>query len=267
LIGIYLFRYFFILKAPYLSIGWSEISEHGKNQMGLYLAIVTPFIFWKNIYEKFSFYNLLSLLIHISAVLYTLSRGTWISLFASIVVATIIFLTKKEKLKINLNFIRNFFLGILIVAVLFFYFYSKLPFSDVFRLRLQSIFSLEDYANRRSISLRKEYIRTSIDYFAGNPLFGIGTSNFYGFTLFVNHNDYLQILCEQGIIGFVTFLGILFVILYCLFNVNIKEYESLSLINSSLSIILYFNFVNTYNVIIIYVIWSMLLRQNLRRKM
>jgi O-antigen ligase len=261
LLSLYLYHYYYELHAPFLSIEWKEITEHGKNQLGLYLAIVTPLIYWRVMYEKASFLYIMSLLIHLFSIYYSLSRGTWFSFFIGIIISLFLLFIKKVTISNNIIFIiKKNIIYLIIILGLLFYSYYYAPFKDVFQLRLQSLITLEDYANRKSISMRKSFINDSFEFFSQSPLIGIGTTNFYGKTGYVNHNDYLQVLCEQGLIGSIIFLCMLSIIVI---NILIFKYETwyeIALANSTINILIYLMFVNAYNTILIYVIFALLLK-------
>ena len=62
---------------------------------------------------------------------------------------------------------------------------------------------------------RVDLYELAIQAFYDNPILGIGIGNFIPYTKAYTsvHNTYLQVLCEQGIIGFLFFIT---PILYCL---------------------------------------------------
>ena len=71
--------------------------------------------------------------------------------------------------------------------------------------------SIQDFVVTKSINDegRDQLWNQAIDYFLQNPLTGIGWNNYKKiFTLRETHvhNIYLQLLCETGIIGFLSFI-------------------------------------------------------------
>lgn len=98
----------------------------------------------------------------------------------------------------------------------------SLPYT---RERIKLLFTYNEVAYDNSVNSRKEIWTAAIDVIQANPLFGTGTGDAEadliaayernGFKLGVEekynaHNQYLQILVETGIFGFLCFIGFLF---------------------------------------------------------
>ncbi len=76
---------------------------------------------------------------------------------------------------------------------------------------------MEELANLSTAALRMTYWRTGLRMAADRPLAGVGLGNFgaaypaYQYPgagdVTVAHNDYLQALCETGLLGFAAFIG------------------------------------------------------------
>jgi O-antigen ligase len=261
LLAVYIYHYFFELRAPYLSIEWNNLTEHGKNQLGFYLAVIFPFVYWKGIFEKFSILNIISVLTHAIAIFYSLSRGTWSSVFLGFIISLLLFFFKKKYNKERpVNIYAKIIFMVVIITVLAYYSYYLAPYKDIFQARLHSLLLLEDYAGRRSITMRKGFVENSIIFFNENPIVGIGTTNFYARTQYVNHNDYLQILCEQGIIGLTVFIFFIFIEFIIAISIKSFSWGYMALFNSMINIIIYLLFVNAYNVLLPYIIFAISLK-------
>lgn len=78
--------------------------------------------------------------------------------------------------------------------------------------------SVDNYNMGEDISSGRDLIyAVAIKMFLENPILGVGVGNFAnlsGLDIAV-HNTYLQVLCEQGIIGFTIYI---IPLLYCLFS-------------------------------------------------
>lgn len=98
----------------------------------------------------------------------------------------------------------------------------SLPYT---RERIKLLFTYNEVAYDNSVNSRKEIWTAAIDVIKANPLVGTGTGDAEadliaayernGFKLGVQekynaHNQYLQILVETGIVGFLCFIGFLF---------------------------------------------------------
>lgn len=94
--------------------------------------------------------------------------------------------------------------------------------------------SLMNYKVLDVTSGRTDLYRIAIALFKSNPLFGIGVGNFASVSGAKTdvHNTYLQVLCEQGIIGFIPYiLGIVSTIIY---TISILRNEDMSIEDRSI---------------------------------
>jgi len=256
LLLIYIYRSFFVLNLPYLTTHLDEISRQHRNQMGFYLALITPLVLWRYIYSGlFSLWSI-PIITHVFAVFYTMSRGMWISFFLSLIAILCLFIVKRVKWKL----VFSIFIGIVILGVMFSFFYFSDAYShtETFQQRVQGLLRLQDYGKEHSISERKIFIQKGIALFFDSPILGTGTSNFLAQFNYVSHNDYVQILYEQGILGIIIFLFMISLVIREIFRLKNDSWDTIGLKQSSLAIIFYLNFINAYKIIIVYVILALL---------
>jgi len=259
LLLIYIHHYLFVLRAPFLGIDW-EWSRSGKNQMGLYLTVMLPIVLWKNVLGKFFSIWLIPTIVHSFAVVYSMSRGTWSSLGLSLTIFLMILMFKKTKYKSRI--VLSTFIGISVFAMMFIVFSSSRIFTSIdktdFQHRVQTLKTMQDYGSESSITTRKDFIRKSLDFFYENPVLGIGTSNFYAISKHVSHNDYMQILGEHGLLGIIIFLLMLMPIIKEIFTRGNNLPEAIGLKQASLAIIIYLNFINAYDILMVHIIFALL---------
>lgn len=92
---------------------------------------------------------------------------------------------------------------------------------------------------------RKKYWELAIDIYNKNKLIGIGWGNFkeYSYTMYGKtadvHNNYLQLLCEMGIIGFLSFIMMALVNLFR--SIKIYSYIKIKEINFKYKTLLLFS--------------------------
>lgn len=246
---ILIIRYYFHFNSKYLGIILEYRTEAGKNQLALYLGIIFPIVL--NTYrERKNLFNLIYLFVHILAIIYVDSRGVLISLFLSYYFV-FVFFSKRYFIQI-----------ITILSIFLFFIYVTIYFKNNYSFIIEKINTynaITDIHLYRSDQMREILAAKSIYFFASAPFFGIGTNQFLSQVGYLTHNSFLQILCEQGIFGLTIFLLILLVVLLTVKNLFKKsnKYEK-SLLISSLVPIFYFNFINAYNLILIYIFWSLL---------
>ncbi len=193
------------------------------NVYGIFLVIVLPiclsFVFYfKNIFVKFVFLGIfMAGLINVA---FTMSRGSIISLLIAIYIMLIF---------IDRRFIVLGIIGLLILPFV-------LPQSLL--IRIMSIGNLKDSSSAYRISIYLATINMIKDFF----FTGVGLGSFkevyhiYAFSAsksFHTHNTYLMVFVEEGILGIITFLGIILfsskeIISYFINNKNKYRYLAIA---------------------------------------
>ena len=161
------------------------------------------------------------------------TRAVWLGMIVSLVLVTFYILLAGQRVGIS----SKFRAAILVAGLLFFaggtfYIFSTDAASDFsVAARLKSIFDPEASNNR----FRLNVWEASLQVWKDNPALGVGPGNWkikvqpvfhnYNFTkeqLNWNrpHNDFLWVLAEKGLIGFIAFLGMFAVALFYLFRVT-----------------------------------------------
>lgn len=259
LLMIYIYHHYFTLEAPYLAIQWDTVTRYGKNQLGLYLAITTPLVLWRYISGRLISIWIIPIAVHTFALIYTQSRGAWVSFLLSLIAVLLISareITKKKYIQ-SISVVAG--LSVILGGVAFIYYSDSIHFSVNVKQRVESILGNNYLSADRSISLRKHLIKKSINQFYENPIFGIGSYNFREMDRYNTHNDYLRIMVEQGMIGIAPFIFMVIIIIQNVFKNRGNSWEIMGLKQSCIVIILYMNFINAYNLSVIYVIYALLL--------
>lgn len=145
--------------------------------------------------------SLFCIVLSITTLIFTKSVGGWVILTSS---SVIFFLSAK---KLNIKTVFTIFLILLITV-------------GVFLLRSQgeSNFIKPSFSMAKRISYWKETINLIYRY----PLTGVGLGNFSLKETIFAHNSYLQIWAEVGLLGILSWLGIIFVFL----KNNLEELSS-----------------------------------------
>lgn len=226
LIGTSLGVFFALIFALYQRYGLGIMRVGGNEnpisfaQMVLILGFMSAFlpIFYKWDKKLAIMHVLLISIMAITAAALSQSRGPFLMLP---IFAWLIF--KAYGLSINWRYAAAFIIIIAIaIGVLL-----KQP-NDVLRLNegINDIEQIQAGNTQNSIGWRTEVWHAAIQLFKENPVFGVGKNRFtevqkanqlrFGTsdeaTKFHSHNDYLQILSEQGIFGAVVFFSFFYVI-------------------------------------------------------
>lgn len=184
-----------------------------------YIGVIVFEIIYKNRKQnitgvKITGRNMLSLLIGITALIMTGKRAHFV--FGSLAIAITVFIFSKSKLRILKATL--IVLSLLIIAILTFKYWSNIPTLSRIYDWICSLRNSDDLfilTNGRS-----NIYDYAIDLWKNNKLFGIGWGNFsrsmaldsgfYGWNV---HNNYLQILVENGIIGAFIYYGLSFMVI------------------------------------------------------
>ncbi len=101
--------------------------------------------------------------------------------------------------------------ALLVLGVLFIIYQLLLPIilsSDIFVIK-RFASSLDAYQSGYDITSGREVLwDLAFDAYHKNPIFGVGVGNYVKYTGADTdtHNTYLQVLCEQGLVGFITYV-------------------------------------------------------------
>jgi O-antigen ligase len=116
---------------------------------------------------------------------------------------------------------RNAKLGRFIFTILIFLSIAFILTPDPVIVRTKNVFSQERLENEFTTDYgRLALIRSAFDAFKQNPIIGIGIGNFANFNLNYSmgsgsetHNIFFQTLAEEGIVGFILLVSILFLLI------------------------------------------------------
>jgi len=254
LLTLSLFIHFFIFESNFLSatLYFYEFENEDyatKNTLGVLLCLILPHVFFQ-LNKKISFINVYIFLIFTLSIFYLFSR-TALVLYLFILIAMIFTFRKKI---ILITFGAFIFL---IAAITTFQItpekYNELKSIANQQIKAEytqppnSVFSYDSY--------RSQYIVKSIIGFTEKPIFGHGLSTFQQnhktfdeddnlISKHITHNDYAQILYEQGIFGFSLFIYLIITILLRLFKNENDSLLFLTKIIQFLTLLISMNFIN-----------------------
>ena len=190
-------------------------------------------------------------------VLYGYENNEKVSAILALVITILVFLTGKRSLallaillpilvtvlcnKFSGKRILNILCVILVLGVILYFFIVN---SDLFiKSKLLGRFAstIVDLENGRDVtSDRSELYKEALSMFRNNKILGIGLGNFKKSSFFATdvHNTYIQVLCEEGIVGEILFCVPLVVNL--IFSVKENRIKQSKLLNLSLFLQLFF---------------------------
>lgn len=201
--------YLFVFKETYISVNTDFPTEENKNLLGFLLSIITPIAvsFIVNVVKNRTFLvkgNWLVItasFITIVGLVLTASRGAWVS----VTISYLLVLTFNKRNR------KVMFLLLLIVGLSLIFLST-----DFQKERFLSIF-LEDnkYYGSNSTDVRMDLNLFSLELFTRSPVIGLGTgsyeyfSNLNGYGKKPSHNEYLRVLVENGLVGFILFICVI----------------------------------------------------------
>jgi len=177
----------------------------------LMMAVIIGFVLYSSQKQQFVLLGLLAIVVW--SLLRTMSRGAWLGLLP--VITTLIILTKKRKLVLLAT--------VVVLAIL-----SPILLPDAVQKRVRSTFMPGQHytmfgkrmAFAQSGAIRIEAWKRSLKKWYKRPLLGYGVPGFG----VVGDNQYVRVLREVGIIGFVIFTWLMVMI----FRVGIDTFKACS---------------------------------------
>jgi O-antigen ligase/Flp pilus assembly protein TadD len=245
LVALYTLIQYYGLDFYYAHLGKLTSTIGQKNWISNYLAMIFPIAFSFFLLENNR--NIKYIYLTLLVVLYTTllicqSRGIWISIFLTLIVAFIIIF----RYKLDNIFTKNkkwlIYLLIIFLAITVIY-STENPLNKSRLTVTERALSTFEVAEDPSINTRFLMWKVSIEMFKDKPAFGLGIGTFkyhyldYQAAYLIDHpnyirnsgkaaeahNEYLQIAAEMGIIGLIVFLSIIFAFYYIVYQYFEKE--------------------------------------------
>lgn len=171
-------------------------------------------------------FSIVSGLIILSFIFYCRTRSSFVAILVYLIILFVFFFFNKSSFEHNLKKMYFVILAIVVTSVLI----GSLSPPNIDKTRtdlgntVTSVFEKEKPEN----TSRRNYIITALRIFRDEPLVGIGTGSWFGIYPIYNgtmyndenifttseinpHNDYLELLSENGIFGLLFFLLIIFI--------------------------------------------------------
>ncbi len=202
--GVYCAVFIFV-QTPFERWFSSKLGQYATgnnvNIIGMVLSLCMVLAVYYAYYERKRIYYLFSA-VEFAAIMLTGSRRSMLAAVGGIVL--LVFLKDRSwRLLVRLLVIIG-----LVAAV----FYAVMTYEPLYKVIGRRLVSMFEYASTNtgdtSIIWRKNFVGYAIDFFLESPLVGIGASNFSarlglltGLTTY-SHNNLLEILANNGLIGF-----------------------------------------------------------------
>lgn len=261
-IGLLGYYYLIVFNADYIGMELQYQTRTGKNSLAFMVCIVIAFSLsyaFENLKTKtYIIIRLLMFTFLIVGVVLIQSRGLFLILCAYFIIYLLLKkMSARILLKISLIIFALFLLGSIFIS-------EDIKQSVVARFSSLLIFVDNDYViedTGTSIAVRGNLVERGIELLSESPIFGVGLGSFmtYGGSQSpISHNDYMLVLSEQGLIGFLFFL--LFIASFIkLAYINFKRQNTPTnqgLFLSMCGISFYLLFINAYDNILLWTIIS-----------
>ena len=233
-----MYGFFYVIDKADYQLSFSNIFMKGltgnKNITAASIAFKLPFLFYFLLISKNKFLRLI-LIILASFICFNLmvlsSRAILVSFLACFIFILLIPLInanfKKHILKYLIIFILPFIIGFITTK-----FYINPDSNISLNNRVSSV---TNYQDDESASTRLRYYKGGLEEFFRNPIISNGTGTWKIFSIrldkeyinsyvvpYVAHNDFIEVLAEIGIIGFLLYVGFYFQLIRVLF-INLKK--------------------------------------------
>lgn len=196
----------------------TEINQ--ANIFGYYASLTVCFSYYLALYkEKYIFYFLMGL-----PFLMALSSGSKRSLLLILFGIILLAYFKNRNKKFGKTIIYISIISLCIFLIL------KLPIFSVINERMQSIFNLFDNSGKIDSSTikRQSFIQEGWNLFINKPFIGYGLNSFTYISQYTySHNNYIEMLVNGGIIGFLLYYILVVIPTIRLFKSTL-EFDSIS---------------------------------------
>lgn len=188
-----------------------------KNLFAEYMAVCLPFAVYGSVYNKrtWKMLSLTATLICMLSVVLLQTRSAWSGVFMTSIAAIVLVAIRERKNKKPVKGIKPLFFCVLIILVIT---GSSGSLRESLQKRIASVFEI----NKNGSASGRLYLwKKSVQVWKQNPVIGVGPGNWK--TEYQKHvvhpvtnvfnvrpmNDYVQILCETGLLGFVVYIFII----------------------------------------------------------
>lgn len=250
------FRHAFVFDSPYMGANVSTATRVGRNALMFFLSLVIPVALTRAWMAERRAVAGVGLAILLVGWIYAGSRGAWLSV--ALAFAVIIVLTQQGQGARKVAKIP----GMILVAALavlgtwaVLTHYVDTPDAAA---RFSYIFDPSSAPDLNSYEARLGRAEGSWELFLGSPVMGVGMTNDASVAHEagvtggdVSHNDYVSILSELGILGFLLFVGFLWRVGSRGWRIPRTAPQDLRWISvgvrgSFVALLVYLNFANTY---------------------
>ena len=154
------------------------------------------------------------------------------------------------------------------------YLFAPTPLINTISTRFHSIGAIvtddyvaSEYSGVNSIDTRAKLISKGLSMFGKNPILGTGMGSFMfygGGKSPISHNDYILVLAEQGMLGFIVFASMIgyFVFLSYRNFKHKKDKQNLSLFMAMSGLSMYLFFINAYDNVLLWTAMAMVTSSN-----
>jgi O-antigen ligase len=238
------YNYFQILThigISHQSIYEIKASFSHKNILSEVLFLLFPFSLYGLFCSTSKLFKIIGIINSIGIIfliIVLITRAVWLSFFLGLIITTVSFLIISKK-EIKINLLKKKITYYYIVSGFFLVFTSLFIYSQLDNFETIKKSTLKIFSTYDSSMHRIELWKRSYQVFKESPIIGKGLSNWrievlkYGnknlqsqdnITFYQRpHNDYLWILAEQGIIGMLLYLTLIFLIFYYLIKLINKS--------------------------------------------
>lgn len=202
--------------------------------------------------------GILLFLVQLTNIIFLKTKAGWFSL--AVIYLLFFIMVGKYYLRI-LNLRRIISANIIFIILSVFISILIPPSKEIGRINLSKVFIEAFDFNNPSHQARFDFWSKSLKMFSENPITGIGRGKWAGIYPFYSgnnytdenvdmnsainpHNDYIEVLTEYGIFGFILFTGFIFTGLYFLFKKSKREINYLPFFLSALGVcvMMFFSF-------------------------
>lgn len=212
-------------------ISWYRLGNKNNwnpNSIALHMSMLSILLNYVMIYEcdkKLKCVEIVDLIIAGGTILLTGSKKGIVLLFLPLLVFPLAISNNKKKVR-NLVLSIGAAIGGIYLVFNNEFLYHLLGQRIIDMLGTLGVHMNQAYSYSASTADRADMVKVGMNYFAQNPIFGNGWGYFYsnaGFGRY-SHNNYVEILCSMGLIGFMAYYWYpIYVMIKSVINANKSE--------------------------------------------
>lgn len=212
-----------------------------RNQFSSALFLMLPFCLYSCLCSKtiWRIISVIPIVLGSTLILLNQTRSVWVGFLVSTIATTVVIVFFFKKLKVSKEIKSQYLKGLLCITIILVIVLSTYTYLCMKSNSIDSLVQRVESFYSSSVTVRTLLWQKSLEVIKDNVIFGVGAGNwrivipsysvevhadaFLGLHYQRPHNDYIWVLSEIGILGFIFYLLIFGVIIFYIFKILIHQ--------------------------------------------